>query len=84
MDTHLYAVGQLVTFTRDATKFASKGAELYTIRAQLPPTDNDPQYRIKSAVEPFERVAPEYQLSAAESDADAANGADASPVLAAV
>lgn len=81
MDTHLYEIGQAVIFTRDLSKFTSKAAELYTIRAQLPPVGDNLQYRIKSAVEPFERVAPEYQLSAAESDAVAA---DASPALATV
>ncbi len=42
-----------------------RGSGIYTITQLLPPEGDDYQYKIKSAVEPHERVAKESQLDRA-------------------
>jgi hypothetical protein len=64
MTTHQFHIGETVylrssTFTRDAAP------GMYEIRAVLPEKDGRRQYRIKSLIEPHERVVSEQELSEA-------------------
>ena len=64
MTSNQFHVGQTVylrasAFTRNAA------AGLYEIRAVLPEEDGRRRYRIKSLIEPYERVASEHELSTA-------------------
>jgi hypothetical protein len=58
---HRYAVGQTVHYTAGA--FGRSGASgVFQVVRLLPSDGDDYQYRIKSATEPYERVAKESQL----------------------
>jgi len=58
---HKYQVGQTVYLTmRSAGRSAASGS--YKVVRLLPSDGEDFQYRIKSSVEAFERVAKESQL----------------------
>ena len=61
MSEHKFKVGQTVRFTSGPYGRGST-TDTYQITALLPPTDDDRQYRIKSANEPHERVVRESQL----------------------
>jgi hypothetical protein len=60
MSAHLYLVGETVTLN---PVMFSKRAEGYTVKAQLPPSGDTLQYRVKSDSEPFQRVVFEHQIS---------------------
>lgn len=59
---HLYERGQTVLLDPNVRYFLKSDAT-FTVLAQLPPSGNDLQYRIKSAKEPHERVVLEHQLT---------------------
>ena len=64
MRTHKFLVGQSVHYTLG--RYGSAGASgVYKIIRLLPPEGDDQQYRIKSANEPYERIAKESQLERA-------------------
>ena len=59
---HKYSVGQLVNFEGMVTRGAASGD--YTIVSLVPiERDNRLTYRIKSPLEPFERIVEEHELS---------------------
>lgn len=58
---HKYQVGETVYFTSPSFGRAAASGS-YIVVKQLPSEGDDHQYRIKSAVEAFERVAKESQL----------------------
>ena len=61
---HRYQVGQIVYFTSPSFgRAAATGS--YTVVKLLPSEGDDYQYRIKSEIEAFERVAKESQLELA-------------------
>ena len=60
MATHLYSIGETVTLN---PIMSFKRAEGYTVKAQLPPSGDTLQYRIKCSSEAFERVVFEHQIS---------------------
>ena len=57
MNNHKFKVGRLVRYTFDRW-----GGDVYKITHLLPPVD-EPQYRIKSENEPYERVVKESSLT---------------------
>ena len=57
---HKFQVGQAVDLIPSIVRRAAKGT--YEIVRLIPDNDDDPQYRVKSAAEPHERVVPESQL----------------------
>ena len=57
---HRFKVGQTISYIPHFGAGAAKSA--YKITQLLPPEGGDFQYRIKSADEPYERVAKESQL----------------------
>ena len=62
MPPHQFHVGQTVHLRRPAFPgYAAAGA--YEIRAVLPEEDGRRRYRIKSLIEPHERVVSEIELS---------------------
>ena len=58
---HLYRIGEAVALKPHIGYFG-KSDGVFTVRAHLPPLGDAPQYRIKSAGEPHERVVEEGQL----------------------
>jgi len=61
---HKYTPGQTVYFTSRQQSGAAQGT--YKIVRRLPIENDDRlSYRIKSATEPFERIAEEHQLTRA-------------------
>ena len=64
MIMHRFHVGQTVSLRPSAVaRNAAAGA--YEIRAILPEEGGQPRYRIKSLIEPHERVVSEQELSEA-------------------
>jgi hypothetical protein len=62
MIAHQFHIGQTVYLRRSA--FARNAAPgMYEIRAVLPEEGGRPQYRVKSLIEPYERVVPEHELT---------------------
>ncbi|SDO25845.1 hypothetical protein SAMN04488061_0716 [Filomicrobium insigne] len=59
---HKFKVGQTVNFRPGRSNMAITSREYKIIRL-LPAVGGQPQYRIKSTGEPFERVAQENNLS---------------------
>ena len=57
---HKFHVGQSVDLIPSIVRRAAKGT--YEIIRLIPDSDDDPQYLVKSAAEPHERVVPESQL----------------------
>jgi hypothetical protein len=57
---HKYAVGQVVQLQARPYEPAARGA--YTIVRQLPADNGEFGYRVKSSVEPHERMVRESQL----------------------
>jgi hypothetical protein len=65
MAPHQFHIGQTVYLRRSAfTRDAAPG--IYEIRAVLPEEDGRRQYKIKSLIEPHERVVSEQELSEAK------------------
>lgn len=67
--THKYNVGQIVDLMPKVLREAAAGA--YQITFLVPVSDKDPgdpMYRIKSATEKHERVAPESELTLSEKE----------------
>ena len=61
--TPQFHVGQTVYLRQSAAPNAAAGA--YEIRAMLPDEGGRPRYRIRSLIEPHERIASEQELSEA-------------------
>ena len=57
---HKFQVGQSVDLIPSIVPRAAKGT--YEIIRLIPDSEDDPQYRVKSAAEPPERVEPESQF----------------------
>jgi len=69
MDTHKFAVGQVVDFDRKLSP-SLRSSGPYEVTRVLPAEDARSQtYRIKSKTEPFERSAKEYEIVAVRSAA---------------
>ena len=64
MTSHQFHVGQTV-YVRPSAFTRNTAAGLYEIRAVLPEEDGHRRYRIKSLIEPYERVASEHELGEA-------------------
>jgi hypothetical protein len=64
MDNHKFKVGQTVNYTPQFIGTVNADA-IFKITQLLPPEDDELQYRIRSASEPYERVAKESQLDCA-------------------
>jgi hypothetical protein len=64
MSNHKFKVGQTVNYTPRFIGTVRAGA-IFKIRQLLPAEDDELQYRIRSASEPYERVAKESQLNRA-------------------
>ena len=62
MSQHRFKVGQVVDFAPGRVGVPASSGK-YTIIKLLPFEEGQPQYRIKSSAETFERVARESQLS---------------------
>lgn len=62
MALHRFKMGQSVNFAPNPRDFPSSGRR-YEIVRQLPLEGREPQYRIKSKEEPYERIAKESELS---------------------
>lgn len=62
MVQHRFKVGQFVDFAPGRISLPASSGK-YTIVKLMPYQDGQPQYRIKSSAETFERVAAESQLS---------------------
>jgi hypothetical protein len=62
--THRFRSGQTVRLNR-GYPHRSASAGVYQVVRQLPDNGGDPQYRIKSASEPHERVVTESDLQRA-------------------
>ena len=64
MSDHKFKVGQTVNYT--PTFFRTVNADaIFKITQLLPARDDEFQYRIRTASEPYERVAKESQLNRA-------------------
>jgi hypothetical protein len=64
MTPHQFHIGQTV-YLRPSAFTRTAAAGIYEIRAVLPEEDGRRRYRIKSLIEPHERVVPEHELSEA-------------------
>ena len=63
-ESHRFAIGNIVRLSRAAPlKNASGGP--YEVMARLPEREGEPQYRIKSDREPYQRIAKEGELERA-------------------
>jgi hypothetical protein len=62
MSSHRFKVGQFVDFAPGRVGLPASSGK-YTIVKLLPLQDGQPQYRIKSTAETFERMASEGQLT---------------------
>ena len=60
MPTHRFRIGQVVFLTPSRERNIPGGA--YIITKKLPERDVEPEYRIKSVNEPYERVVSESQV----------------------
>jgi hypothetical protein len=60
MPTHRFHIGQIVFLTPSLDQNISGGA--YIITKKLPERDGEPEYRVKSVNEPYERVVRESQV----------------------
>jgi hypothetical protein len=60
---HKFKVGQTVLYTSGVG--SSRRSDIFTVMQRLPPQGGDYQYRIKSAGEPYDRVAKENELERA-------------------
>ena len=64
MSDHRFKVGQTVSYT-PVFSGTVKADSVFKITHLLPAEDDELQYRIRSASEPYERVAKESQLNRA-------------------
>jgi hypothetical protein len=64
MSKHKFKVGQTVSYTTRFIGTASADV-IFKITRLLPAEDDELQYRIRNASEPYERVAKESQLNRA-------------------
>ena len=62
--THKFRSGQTVHLSRNMTSRSAPGGDYKVVR-QLPVDGGEPQYRIKSVREPYERVAKESDMERA-------------------
>jgi len=62
--THKFRSGQTVHLSRSMTARSAPGGDYKVVR-QLPVDGGEPQYRIKSVREPYERVAKESDMERA-------------------
>jgi hypothetical protein len=62
MPIHKFKLGQSVQFAPDKLQ-AAPTSGVYEITRLLPSAGRDLQYRIKNALEPYERMAQESQLT---------------------
>ena len=62
--THKFRSGQIVHLSRSLTARSVPGGD-YKIMRQMPVDGGEPQYRIKSMNEPYERVAKESDMEKA-------------------
>ena len=65
MTSHVYSIGQKVSFDRRIGTYL-KRAGVFTITKLLPPSGAELQYRVKSDGEAHERVASEHELHVVE------------------
>jgi hypothetical protein len=63
MSSHIYSIGQRVSFDKRAGPYPARSG-VYSIIKLLPPVGVELQYRIKSDAEAYERVASEHELRA--------------------
>jgi hypothetical protein len=61
MSDHRFKVGQTVNYTAGFSGSVKAGA-VFKITQLMPAADDELQYRIRTASEPYERVAKESQL----------------------
>jgi hypothetical protein len=59
--THKFRSGQTVHLSRSLSRSSAPGGDYKVVR-QLPDDGGEPQYRIKSLREPYERVAKESDI----------------------
>jgi hypothetical protein len=59
---HKFRIGQTVQLLQSNRRPGTSSSSAYKVIRQLPETDGEPGYRIKSVGESFERVAMERQL----------------------
>lgn len=64
MSHHKFKLGQSVQYVPDKLQAATPSGQ-YKITRLLPSAGRDQQYRIKNALEPYERIAQESQLTLA-------------------
>jgi hypothetical protein len=64
MTTHQFHIGQTV-YLRVSLPTRNVAPGLYEIRAMLPEENGQRRYRVKSLIEPYERVVLEQELSEA-------------------
>ena len=62
MTTHKFGVGEKVQFTSDPSYRHPEPSREHVIVEQLPESDGEFHYRIRSVREPHERMAKESQL----------------------
>jgi hypothetical protein len=62
--THKFRSGQIVHLSRSLATRSAPGGDYKVVR-QLPVDGGEPQYRIKSVSEPYERVAKESDIERA-------------------
>lgn len=70
---HLFKVGDRVLLKPSFQYAAAAG--VYRITATMPPSDGQPQYRLQSDEERYERVAPQDSLSLATASSSGGNRA---------
>jgi hypothetical protein len=58
--THKFAIGESVEFRPARSMSAVRG--VFLVVKQLPGNDSEPEYRIRSTLEPHERIARESDL----------------------
>jgi hypothetical protein len=61
MHSHLYALGQQVSYAEDGIAWPWKGG--FEVIALLPASSEEPAYRIRNAEQAYERVVCEHELS---------------------
>lgn len=63
---HRFAIGQKVRMSGGFAGLNTRTGDVYQITGKLPPLGSDPQYRIRSESEAFERVSTEGRLEPAD------------------
>jgi len=62
MDAHKFKVGETISY-RSSSRGLSARPGPYRVVGHRPPQDGEPSYRIKSDLEPHERIARESELT---------------------